>query len=344
MLMGLQEAINNIWSSDYVQSNPRKSYKNQYAQEYGIVAAYLAGGAEPNWSTFTKIGKGLCEAEKVRRGAVVTPPDPVPPDPTPVGNPYFDGSVASGKIGPPWVSMFYPGNPGYVDLTQTGPQSQTPDGRVKVVDNPFGGSGKVVRCEIQNSDPPWAATTTVPIHKAEFRTGVSQTFNGPFVMGMEWWMRCQIGLPDEFGLCKGGGNPFTDIGDLHNHAATKWPTISFTSWGNSTDITMQVDGGSLSTGSYEAFKLFPLDAAHRNRMIDIVIGAKLHNSAGWIEVWADGKNVVPRKNRPTVWDGETGPYWKQGLYKEVSASFPNGKSVVYHGPAIIGKTKADIGM
>lgn len=74
--MGLQEAINNIWSSDYVQKNPNRSYKTASQVEYNAVAAYLAGGPEPNWSTFTKLGKGLCEAEKHRRGEVVTP---VPP-------------------------------------------------------------------------------------------------------------------------------------------------------------------------------------------------------------------------------------------------------------------------
>ena len=80
--MGLQEAIQNIWSSDYVQKNPNKSYKASYANEYAAVGAYLNGGPEPNWSGYSKLGKGLCEAEKERR---LAEPEPVPPDP-PVGN------------------------------------------------------------------------------------------------------------------------------------------------------------------------------------------------------------------------------------------------------------------
>jgi hypothetical protein len=73
--MGLQEAINNIWSSDYVQTNPRKSYKNQYPAEYATVSGFLNGGAVPsNWQSFSKMGKGLVEAEIERRGEVIPPP------------------------------------------------------------------------------------------------------------------------------------------------------------------------------------------------------------------------------------------------------------------------------
>jgi bisphosphoglycerate-independent phosphoglycerate mutase (AlkP superfamily) len=68
--MGLKEAIQNIWASDYVQKNPNKQYKVTYADEYAKVAAYINGGAEPNWSSFSKLGKGLCESEKVRRDEI----------------------------------------------------------------------------------------------------------------------------------------------------------------------------------------------------------------------------------------------------------------------------------
>ncbi len=77
--MALQEALQNIWSSDYVQKNPNKSYKTQHGAEYSAVAAFLGGGAEPDWSGYSKMGKGLCEVEKERRAASV----PVPPDPPP---------------------------------------------------------------------------------------------------------------------------------------------------------------------------------------------------------------------------------------------------------------------
>jgi len=88
--MALQEAIVDIWSSDYVQKNPTKAYKVTYDDEYAAVAAYLNGGPEPNFANFSKLGRGLCGAEKERRGGVVTPP----PDPTP-GEFLWDAPVLS---------------------------------------------------------------------------------------------------------------------------------------------------------------------------------------------------------------------------------------------------------
>ena len=68
----------NIWQSDYVQKNPNKAYKSSYAVEYGQVAAYLNGGPEPNFSGFSKLGQGLCQAERARRASGGTPPVPGP--------------------------------------------------------------------------------------------------------------------------------------------------------------------------------------------------------------------------------------------------------------------------
>ncbi len=95
--MGLQEALQNIWSSDYVQKNPNKAYKTSYGSEYAAVAAYLNGGAEPNWSGFSKMGKGLCEVEKERRLAV-PPVDPPPVDPPPVDPPPSGSAIPSNGV------------------------------------------------------------------------------------------------------------------------------------------------------------------------------------------------------------------------------------------------------
>jgi hypothetical protein len=74
----LANALTNIWGSDYVQKNPTRAYKVSYNAEYLAVSAYLNGGARPaNPATFSKLGRGLVEAEDVQRG-VVPPPDPPP--------------------------------------------------------------------------------------------------------------------------------------------------------------------------------------------------------------------------------------------------------------------------
>ena len=54
----------------------------------------------------------------------------------------------------------------------------------------------------------------------------------------------------------------------------------------------------------------------------------------------DGVNVYPRKNRPTMWAGDSGMYTMYGLYRRKDASFPDGgRSVVYFGRTTIGLTK-----
>jgi hypothetical protein len=77
--MSFESGIRDLWENDYVQKNPTKAYKASYGSEYAAVAAYLNGGAEPNFSGYSRLGKGLCEMEKKRRlDDVVIPPDPIP--------------------------------------------------------------------------------------------------------------------------------------------------------------------------------------------------------------------------------------------------------------------------
>jgi hypothetical protein len=84
--MSFQSGIQDVWSSDYVQKNPNKSYKNQYSAEYLEVAAYINGGSEPDFSGFSRMGRGLCEIEKQRR--LVEQPEPGPgPEPEPEPSP-----------------------------------------------------------------------------------------------------------------------------------------------------------------------------------------------------------------------------------------------------------------
>ncbi len=73
----LSSAIQNIWSSDYVQKNPNKAYKTSYASEYAAVGKYINGGTRPDPTSFSKLGKGLVEAEDVLRG---NSPPPLPPN------------------------------------------------------------------------------------------------------------------------------------------------------------------------------------------------------------------------------------------------------------------------
>ena len=81
--------------------------------------------------------------------------------------------------------------------------------------------------------------------------------------------------------------------------------------------------------------------SNHNRWIDLTWGMRFApDSTGWLEVWVDGVNVYPRKNRPTMWSGDSGQYFKYGLYKQKDASFPEtGRSVIYYGRTTIGLAK-----
>ena len=83
------------------------------------------------------------------------------------------------------------------------------------------------------------------------------------------------------------------------------------------------------------------NSANYNRWIDLVFGVRFApDSTGWLEVWVDGVNRYPRKNRPTMWTGDTGQYLKIGLYKQEDSYFPEtGRSVIYFGRTTVGSDK-----
>lgn len=71
----LEQILENLWGSDYVQANPNKSYKVQYNDEYLAVAAYMGGGTRPDATNYSKMGKVLIGLEdNIRAGAPIPEP------------------------------------------------------------------------------------------------------------------------------------------------------------------------------------------------------------------------------------------------------------------------------
>jgi hypothetical protein len=115
--MSLTDAdIQNLWTNDFVQKNPRKSYHDYYPAEYAAVAAFINGGAESAAGVVkSKLGLGLVAAERDRRAGVVVPP---PPSPTPT----WTSSINEGdtvKSGVTWSVTIDPA-PDSVEFWQTG--------------------------------------------------------------------------------------------------------------------------------------------------------------------------------------------------------------------------------
>lgn len=356
----------------WVQANPNESQK--WAAYRDKVLAYKADDPVPVAPTLaTPHGKALVAAGKLHVsvtdiGAVYNPPlppDPEPP-PQPTGNPYFIPDYSSGLVGSPFVTLFYNGSGsgagignGFVDLTQSGPISGTPDGRVSIVNDPAGSGQKVIRFEIRDTDPVWPIDNSV--QKSEARTSGMATWNKSTVSaGDVRWFGLRMYMPytatEKFEVAQ-NSNDWNVYCDIHSTGNTISP-VSLGPWGSLTNQKMyfRVDGGTYNvsgTPNYEEVNCFDLlnssggiVAANYNRWLNLVFGIRFApDSTGWMEVWVDGVNVYPRKQRPTMWtsDQGTGMYFKHGIYNSVAANYPvSGRTVLYHKPARIGLVKADV--
>lgn len=358
--MGLEQAIQNIWSSDYVQKNPNKAYKASYAVEYAAVAGYLQGGAEPNWSKYSKLGQGLCEVEKERRlAAQPVPPEPVPipPDPVPIppepSNAYFVENWSTGRFETArWDRLHSYSQPGWFNA----PVTASPDGRVSIVNDPDG-SGKCARIEIRDSDPGYAVNAD--IDKSEIVSNA--TFKSGDVRWFEWDLYLPYTTSEKFEWAHGGSQPFFSMMGFHPPGPTGWSAFilgweafQFNSGGEyyqdkNVHLNIRIEGGTFPEDTHSKFyRLLPLtDAngarvmANHNRWIKLKWGLRLaSDSTGWFEAWVDGVNVQPRVSRPTMWAGHDGMYFKYGLYNRHDSSYPqSGRSVAYFGRTTIGTAK-----
>lgn len=70
----LDQILDNLWSSTYVQSNPSKAYKTQYNEEYLAVAQYMNSGVRPDTTGYSKMGRVLVGLEDHIRASQPTPP------------------------------------------------------------------------------------------------------------------------------------------------------------------------------------------------------------------------------------------------------------------------------
>ena len=193
------------------------------------------------------------------------------------------------------------------------------------------------------------------LDKSEASSDTPETFNKNGVsVGDVRWFSTRIYLPynatEKFEWAHGGSNDFTTLIGLHP-GFNGWGAIGVKWYPQATNQWARMDcwGGNFPESTYhEWINLWQLTdgsgnrvMSNYNRWIDLVWGMRFApDSTGWLEVWVDGVNVYPRKNRPTMWTGDTGQYFKYGLYKQADASFPEtGRSVVYFGRTTIGLAK-----
>jgi hypothetical protein len=64
---------------------------------------------------------------------------------------------------------------------------------------------------------------------------------------------------------------------------------------------------------------FDLGPFQRNKWLDFIFGVRwATDNSGWIEVWLNGRQVLPRTMIPTIYEGQA-VYVMQGFYRDTSA-------------------------
>lgn len=312
-------------------------------------------GAKSSKYVLTAADKGHKLRVRVTATEHASPPPPPPPPPIGTSTAYTIEDWSTGRAETArWDRFHSYSSPGYFNT----PLVASPDGRVAVVNDPAGSSKKCVRVEIRDSDPTWAAGAG--LDKSEVVMSAQRTWNKPtMAFGDVRWFEIEMYFPygsEKFEWAHGGSQPYFSMWGLHTQSSTAWSAMimGWEAWqiNNSGDKNIQLNfhalGGVFPENTYsEIINMLPLtDAngnrimANHNRWVRLVFGMKFApDNSGWFEGWADGKNVYPRKNRPTVWSFEdnTTKYFKYGLYCKSDASFPEtGRSVAYFGRTAIG--------
>lgn len=350
----LDQILENLWSSDYVQSNPRKSYKSQYSNEYNSVAKYMADGTRPDPTNYSKMGKTLVGLEDQIRAGDVTPepPEPVPPSEG-LSNPYFNETFVN-ISNPEWdtVQTYY-GTGAFNPGASPGVQADG-SGRLSLVTAPDG-VGRALRFEIRQSDPPWPPQMpNTAVHRCQLGAPTQAIWNQSVMnLGDIRYFDMELWIPNEFDWARNNWNALIGI---HPSGSTGWGAFNIvveggSDWGHAGNANAHIDfkiGGGSPPGTTANLKLYPLirltnadgsiHTQNRNRRIHLRYGGRFApDNTGWAEAWVDGVNVLPRVNRPTCWTDDFHQYMKLGPYKSQSAPYPSGKTVIYFTRIQIGK-------
>ncbi len=357
----------NYWVNGSTHAVSDGAPLNEMERVAQLVATSLSLSYTPTaWSTGWSPPRNATNLNKLEQQARA---NRVVIDGVPPSTAYFIEDWSSGQFAQPnWELLFSYTAPGWTNL----PAVQSPDGRVAVVNDPAGGGGKCARVEIRDTDPDWGAGPG--LSKSEIDTGNStRTWNGSFTAGTIRWFEWDIYLPyvvggEIFDYPRPGpsGGEYWSLFGLHPPAGSpaswsamhlEWNPFQFHAGGdsagyNNISLNWHAEGGTWNGGNAQPtdanYRLLPLTdgsgnrvLANHNRWIHLIWGVKFNpDNTGWLEIWIDGVNVLPRVNRPTCWDVDiTNPqsYFKYGIYTHSDSTFPaNGRSVAYYGRTTIG--------
>lgn len=227
-------------------------------------------------------------------------------------------------------------------------------------------SGWVSRQEIRASDPPWYSGQDYD--KASIRNLSPAALNGPFTQGMVRWFAWDYFVPLDYGAdhdtfnfstgwhtlmdLHGVGNSYEQLWNVleagvYNFSGARWIAYHLGAHEGSSDP---------APADTELIRLAQLTDASGNRIAsshntwhELVVGVKfasdgtIGSSSGWVEIWHDGVNILPRHARPTCFPNESSVWMQAQNYKQHSAPFVAGtSSVIYYGGMRAGLTRQDV--
>jgi hypothetical protein len=215
--------------------------------------------------------------------------------------------------------------------------------------------------ELRTTDGPWAAVAP-GLAKSSLNVTKAQTWGpGGFAQGIERWFAWDYLFPNNInGVSFEFVNNFQALADLHTESstATGVPSTSMIyPQGGNPRWHMWRTTPDFNTTAYLNVPLLQLTNADGSRIAsafntwhELVVGMKVSdqgspgNSPGWVEIWHDGVQVLPRTSRPTMPPGETGPYAQLQNYTGYPTSFVGGatRSAIVYGGFRAGLTHADV--
>jgi hypothetical protein len=157
--------------------------------------------------------------------------------------------------------------------------------------------------------------------------------------------------PDPVGSVRWYGFRMFAPDDFQTATDTRW--LTFTQWkgyrGGSPPIALEVKRSGLRLGGTRtnAGKIpgdGALGAIAKGAWTQLAVGLGLSPdpAAGWVEVWRDGAQALPRTAVATMdlVNGQPDPvYLKQGIYRDPAWTVPH---VLYFGPTTLGTARTDV--
>jgi len=179
-------------------------------------------------------------------------------------------------------------------------------------------------------------------------------------MGAERWFAFDVLFPlNTNGASFEFVNTWHALFDLHPSTSSQGGTIDtvITPQGGHPRYHSFLTTPNPLTNPYREVKLVQLTNADGSRIAsaynvwhEVVVGLKasdqgsVGNSPGWVEVWHNGVNVMPRESRPNMIPGESGPYAQMQNYTAYPTAFVGGatRGAIVYGGFRAGLTRADV--